>query len=270
MKLLILAFANDKNILLTNLKYSLKKYGYEYKIIGDGIKWVNFMTKIKECYDYINNLEDDYIISIIDAYDILACDSPDVLLSKFLSYNSKIVIGAENDCGGNCVPLVNYFKNNNKKSRYKYANGGFYIGYKQDILFMLEYILDLNISDDQIGLGKYINDYPENIYLDTDGDFISNVNIRSSYFDTYWINGRVKNIKTKKFPCFVHTPSIQYDFHNRMDYFGYRILGNKYKTYTYKQKITRFYNKYQSKINYFLIISILIILIIIYLLNING
>ena len=124
MKFLTLAFANQKNILLTILENSLIKYGYKYRIIGHGLKWENFMTKIRTCYDYIKTVPDNSIICIIDAYDVLACDTPQNLLNKFLSFNKNIVVGAENACGGNCVELTNYLKYNNEdKLNYQYANG---------------------------------------------------------------------------------------------------------------------------------------------------
>lgn len=262
MNLLVLAFANEKNILLTNLENSLDDYGYNYKIIGEGVKWVNFMTKIQASYDFIKKVDYD-IIAVIDAYDVLACDTPNILIDKFLQFRKNIVVGSENDCGGNCTPLNRYFTvTNSKRGRYNYANGGFYMGYREDILFMLKYILNLGIADDQIGLGEFMNEYPDNICLDRNGALISNVNIKSAYFDTYWVSNRVKNIKTLEYPCFIHTPSIQFDFYKRMDYFGDKILGKKYKRYSYPTKISNFYGKYRSKILYLLFVLIILILII--------
>ena len=268
MKLLIVTFSTDKNILLSNLEISLNKYNYDYKIIGEGCKWVNFMTKIKCCYDFIGTVNNYDLIAVTDAYDVLACDDSRILIKKFLSFNSRIVVGSENACGGNCVPLGNYFKHN-KKGRYNYVNGGFYIGYKDDILKMLKCILDMNISDDQIGLGKYINKFPNTVTVDTEGSLISNVNIYGSYFDTYWVNDRVKNIKTGKCPCFVHTPSIQYDFYNRMDYFGKRIVGRCYKSYNLQTKIMNFCKKYKNKLIIFSLMIFIILILIIYII-LNG
>lgn len=261
MNLLILAFANEKNILSENLENSLIKYEYNYKIIGEGLKWVNFMTKIKTCYDFI--IQTDYdLIAIIDAYDVIACDGPDVLIKKFLKFDKDIVVGAENYCGGNCIPLDRYYeKTKREKGPYMYANGGFYIGYKKNILSMLKYILSLGISDDQIGLGRYINKYPYDICLDGNGTLISNV-VVSSYFDTYYVDNRVKNIKTKEYPCFIHTPGIQLDLYNRMDYFGKKVLGKKYKKYTSSEKFSCFYNKCKGKISQFYQTNFILFLII--------
>ena len=266
MNFLVLAFANEKNILLSNLEKSLIKYEYNYKIIGEGKKWINFMTKIQSCYDYLKSVKYD-IICIIDAYDVLACDYADVLLRKFLRFKTDIVVGAENDCGDNCVPLDKYFEKNdrNERGRYQYANGGFYIGYRLAILKMLRYILDLEIGDDQIGLGKYFNSHPNNLKLDTEGTLVSNVNIRSAYHDTYFVENRVKNIKTNAYPCFVHTPSIQFDFYRRMDYFGHHLLGKKYKKYDCVTKASNFYAKYKFKVILFFIVFLILLIIFWYL-----
>ncbi len=267
MNFLVLAFANEKNILLSNLEKSLIKYKYNYKIIGEGKKWINFMTKIQTCYDYLQKVKYD-IVCIIDAYDVLACDYAHVLIKKFLQFKTDIVVGAENDCGDNCVPLDEYFQKNEKgrkeKRTYQYANGGFYIGYRTAILKMLRYVLDLEIGDDQIGIGKYFNSHPDNVTLDTEGDLVSNVNIRSTYCDTYFVENRVKNIKTNSYPCFVHTPSIQFDFYRRMDYFGYHLLGKKYKKYNCMTKASNFYTKYRYKVILFFIFFLILLIILCY------
>ena len=265
MNFLVLAFANEKNILLSNLERSLIKYQYQYKIIGEGKKWINFMTKIQACYNYLQKVDYD-IVCIIDAYDVLACDYAHVLLKKFLTLKTDIVVGAENDCGDNCVPLDEYFEKN-ETGRYQYANGGFYIGYRSSILKMLRYVLNLGIGDDQIGIGKYFNCHPNNIRLDTQGNLVSNVNIGSAYCDTYFVDNRVKNIKTNVYPCFIHTPSIQFDFYRRMDYFGQHLLGRKYKKYDCVTKASNFYTKYKLKVILFFIFLLILLIIFWYLIS---
>lgn len=265
MSVLVLAFANQENILLDNLQNSLRKYGYHYQIIGKGMKWENFMTKVKACYDYILQVKNYELVCIVDAFDMLACGSPKKLVRKFKRYHKDIVVGGENACGGNCTPLDAHFKySDNEKGRYQYANGGFYIGYPKAVAHMLKYILDLGIEDDQIGIGKYMNKYPYNTCLDHNGSLISNVNITKSYYDTYWKDGKVTNVKTGAHPCFVHTPSIQYDFHIRMDYFGRRLLKDKYNEYSTMEKCKRFYSKYKTKVNklaFFVFFIIIVVLV---------
>ena len=43
--------------------------GVEIKVLGWGKKWTGYNDKLKECYNYINELPDDDIIVIIDGFD---------------------------------------------------------------------------------------------------------------------------------------------------------------------------------------------------------
>lgn len=261
MKLFVVSYANTKNKLSLNLESSLKKYNYNYKIVGEGEKWVNFMTKIKGCYNFIiDNLSEDYVVIICDAYDVLACDYSDVTLKKFLRLNKKIIVGAENKCGTNCIDLDNYYRyHNEKRLRYQYANGGFYMGYRNEILKMLKHMLDSCIPDDQISMCKYINKYPKNIGIDSKGELVSNIQIYS-YTDTVWKNNRVYNKYTGEYPCFIHTPAITFDMAYRLDYFGQRILGKNYKKLSLSEKITKAYNKITKRLWIILLIFLFIII----------
>jgi hypothetical protein len=247
MDIIVLAFSNNDNKAVFNLKKSLHKYGYNYEIIGAGIKWESFMTKIKGYYNYISKLDDKKIVCIIDAYDILACDRPENLKEKFLSFQSNIVVGAENTCTINCKPLDEHFnKSKNVKNIYEYVNSGFCIGYAKNMVHMLKYVLDLNIKDDQIGVGKYMNEYYDNICLDGKGSIVSNINLSGTVFHTIWKNNKVYNINTKENPCFIHTPGIDFDLHWRMDYFGNKILGEEYEKISMSEKYNGFYKKVKS------------------------
>ena len=260
MDLLVVSFANNKNILSSNLEISLKKYNYNHIIIGEGLKWVNFMTKIQGCYEYIkNNVPDNYIVIICDAYDVYACDDAEVLLNKFLKFDKKIVFGCENKCGTNCIPLDFYYRYNQiKRKRYQYVNGGFYMGYKAYILKMLGYILSLDIDDDQIAICRFINEYPEIVGLDDMGTLVSNIQLYS-YFDTIWENNRVYNKETNEYPCFIHMPAISFDVGRRLDYFGPKVVGEEYKSLSIGEKCTIVYKKLKSRPWIFFLIFLIIL-----------
>lgn len=262
----VISFANKKNILSSNLENTLKKYNYDYEIIGDGLKWENFMTKIRECYKYIKSNKDfnkNTVIAIVDCYDLFACDSPKKLIKKFKSFDKKIVAGAESMCLGNCIPLNSYYRYHDMKKNhpYQYANGGFYIGYKEYILDMLHFMLKLNNPDDQIALCKYINKYPKNVGIDTTGSMVSNITLYS-YFDSYWNKkkNKVKNTLTNEYPCFVHTPGADLDCKYRYDYFGEKILGTKHKS-----DKTNNVKKMISNYKYVVLIIIILLILLIYL-----
>ena len=170
---------------------------------------------------------------------------------------------------------------NERKTSYQYANGGFYMGYKNDILTMYKNFLTNDCPDDQISLCKYINSNPKKFGVDSKSELVSNIQIYS-YFDTVWtevnnnqvnknqvnknnkINqGRVHNKYNKTYPSFIHTPAITFDMAYRLDYFGSRILGKKYKYLTFGDKVCKTYNKIRNYL--FLIILIVLIFFIIYI-----
>ncbi len=254
----VVAFANKENIYLDNLVNSLNKYRYDFEIIGEGVKWKNFMTKVFHCKKYIEKLPENTIVAVIDAFDVLACDISELLLIKFKKFHKRIVFGCENNCvSGICTPLDRYFEYHSdvKKGRYTYVNGGFYIGYRESLLHMYEYILGTRLTDDQLAMGKYINKYPEHIGLDMTGNLVSNIQIYS-YFDTVW-KGKPYNRKTRKSSCFIHTPGMFFDLTYRMDYFGSRILKSEYKTLTLYDKL---YNHSPRVFYKIMIVSIILII----------
>lgn len=268
MSLFVVSYANNKNSLSDNLEASLRKYGYRYRIIGEGDKWVNFMTKIRGCYSYLKKTEEisgDDIVVICDAYDVLACDYPEILIKKFKRFQRKgrkILVGSENKCGTNCIPLDKYYEYHNEpRGRYQYANGGFYMGEKNELIKMFRYILSQGIGDDQISLCNYINQYPEKVQIDSKGSVVSNIQIYS-YGDTIWKNNKPYNKYTDESPCFIHTPAISFDLCFRLDYFGDRILGDEYSTLPIREKVSMVWTK--TKKRWYWIVLVLLALIILF------
>ena len=235
--MLVLSFANQESIYLDNLIQSFKKYNYKYQIIGKGTEWKNFITKIKHCQAYLEKMEYNDIVVVTDAFDVIACNSSDRLERKFRRFNKGLVFGCENICLDNCIPPTNYFRLN-KKGVYNYANGGFYMGYRDNLVHLYKYVLKTKLTDDQVAIGKYINKYPTKVALDTQGELVSNIQI-NSYNHTIWKNNRVYNKVTKKYPCFIHTPSMFFDLGYRMDYFGYKVLKKEYQTICFTNKIEK-------------------------------
>ena len=151
-KVKIIAFANDPNEpMLVNFINSLKKYDYDYAIIGNGMKWENFMTKIKECLRYIKTLNSNQIVAIVDAYDVMATGPSSEFMSRYKSYGKEIVVGSETYCGSNCIPLDTFW-GDKQRSKLQYANGGFYVGPSGKICKLLEYMLSIDTGIEAIHL----------------------------------------------------------------------------------------------------------------------
>lgn len=230
MKVEIVTFANEQKPMLKNLILSMKKYGYEYKVVGLGTKWINFMTKIVNCMNYIKTLKPNKLVAVVDAYDVLAVRPAREFEKQFITFQSELVIGMESCCFANCVKLKNA-----PKSKYRNVNGGFYAGYASAILSMYEYILGLGIKDDQKGIGRYVNDYPQRVKLDTETKLVFNV----TAYDVNELefgNGQYYNRITKNAPCFIHMPGIKVDNNKRAESIGRRILGEEYVGATGEEK----------------------------------
>lgn len=220
----VVSFANETKPMLFNLVNSLEQYGYSYKIVGMNINWDNFMTKIKECLKYIRTLDPNKIVVVVDAYDVLAVRPVSEFISQFKSFNRNLVLGMESCCFSNCTKL-----NNPPSSKYKYVNGGFYAGYCHAVIHMYEYILRLGITDDQIGIGKYVNAYSQRVALDFNTKLVFNVTAYDVNELKYDSNEKLfYNSITKNKPFFIHMPGILLDNYSRANYIGSIVLGNRF------------------------------------------
>jgi hypothetical protein len=269
-KLLILAYANKETINSINYINSLKKYKYNYKIVGHKEKWINFITKITACYNYLINLEEQYdLIAITDCYDVLACGYEEELILKFNTFKTDIVFSTENNCSqGKCIYLKNYYDINDQSinNHYKYLNAGFYIGKRNSIIKLLKFILNYskkyNIVDDQLLSCIYCQKYPNQIKLDHTCKLMGT--ICYNIFDYKWKDDRLYNVKTDQTSCFLHSPCMTSDLSRRIDYYGKKILKDKYIKETIGTKLNDFYKyvKSSSILKLYFILFILILILI--------
>lgn len=259
-ELLILTFSNTtKHPGYFNFINSMNKYGYIYKIIGENIQWKNFVdTKIKNCLNYITRLKNKpKLIAIVDCFDVLACGPYNETLTKFYNTKYPILISVEKMCGSNCRPLQNYHFNN--QSNKNFVNGGFYMGYTNEIIHLLSWIVDTLNIDDQVALSEYVDTFPEKCYLDNTNSIIANITGKD-FRNFEYKNVRIIDIKTKEFPCFVHIPGGKIDFNLRMDYFGKKILGSQYQSIPLSNHIKRISKTYYAFIFVFMIILAMFLL----------
>lgn len=234
MSFLLLSYANHTNDNgYYNLIYSLEKYGYKgfYKIIGENEKWINFMTKIRGCLNYLLSIkynQNKLLICIIDCYDVLICRNYKYIIDNYIyNYNNKIIFGKESMCFKNNSKLKKYFKYNSKLYNNHFLNAGFVLGYISELIFLLEYVLSLDIYDDQLGYCNFIEKYPDICYIDLKSEFVANCTIK----DIFYIkntNKRIYDNRSFRFPSVLHIPNKKGDFMLRMNYYGKRILDKEY------------------------------------------
>jgi hypothetical protein len=136
---------------------------------------------------------------------------------------SDIVVSAEVFCEGKlevpdgykgrqCVSLHSYYKHHDIKSHpiRKFVNSGLIAGRAKTAKHMWEWILEQGFTDDQYGLGMYMNTFPMNVRLDADAEIL--------HTTTFGVNGGIYSIHQQKLdapsygelfgcgPYFLHIP----------------------------------------------------------------
>jgi hypothetical protein len=147
----------------------LKQLIPDLVILGMGIKWKGFVMKIELMIDYLKTLNENDIVCVIDAYDLLPTKNIIHLEDRFNEFmkknpNVKMVIGCDksNNILFNMVCSM-LFDNINGNSR---LNGGQYIGYVKNISYILNSFNLTTLKDDQVELTTYANNNPDFIYID--------------------------------------------------------------------------------------------------------
>ena len=237
---------------LPNWIRSLNKLKYDYTILGYDEKWGGWPWRTQKYIDFCHKQDKDTIVVISDANDLLFLASPHELLNKFRSrmINNKcdyrVVYGAETHC---CTDkyqkdkkLRNYAVETCKKrikSRHRFVNGGFSIGYAHDLANLLEKVKDY--QDDQAGLLEL---WLENEYLfslDTEQELCANIpddnyfhrvdNEDNNYDEiSYWQykHGRLIHLKTKVKPCVIHFPGSKTTKKSNYANIGYKMMGDHF------------------------------------------
>ncbi len=259
----VITIATDENNWLNNWKSSAQKWGYQYSILGKGLEWKGFSTKIKLIIEFLLERDPEEIIAIVDAYDLLFTGPPAELYEKFISFNFPIVVGGEDVCILNCHKHTCKVNNN----RYKWVNGGCVIGYTKELISAYEFALQVSPEDDQIGVAKYMDANPDKIVVD--GNQMIVANIRSTDELKYIDNNRFRHTITKQVPVIIHTPFMYSDLGSRSEMvrkhaldsykspkFGTYLLG--FFSHTYKH-VTK--NPAYSIIFYSIIIFIVLLVI---------
>ena len=92
------------------LEESCKKHNIDLITLGLGKKWKGFHMKFELWYKYLNKLDDNEIIMLNDAYDVIILQNSDIILKRFKKYKKKILFCSQK---GNLSRLAfNKFKNN--------------------------------------------------------------------------------------------------------------------------------------------------------------
>lgn len=244
---IITVCTDESNEQLNNWENSVINHNYDYEILGLGEKWGGWTWRTKK---YIEELEkaSHYVYCLTDATDLFFVDGPDKLLDCFLSYDTNILIGGENTCctgEAKLNPIKKYdilekMSRLETRSRYKYPNGGFVMGYREDLLKLL--YKNKDYFDDQEGyLMMWIKDQNE-FTIDIDVRCVGNIVMDYKFFSEEkerdesksWtmIDGKLVNLFTKTAPPVLHFPGGNIGLYNEI---GYQLFGSSF--YPAKQSV---------------------------------
>ena len=70
-KVIIVGIATHQNQFSSEWEQSLKRFGYKYKILCEGVPWTDFSVKLKGSLDFIETQSDDTILVFVDVYDLV-------------------------------------------------------------------------------------------------------------------------------------------------------------------------------------------------------
>lgn len=170
----------DGNANAENFYRSLRVNGWQYIRVGAGEVWEGVINKIIAYRKALDLFDDRQIVVFSDARDVFCLRPPKAFLGGFESFDGDIVLSAEIFCEGKhiveddykgwqCVSLSKYFKYHNMTPKIrKFVNSGLIAGRVHALKHMYQWIIDNGFSDDQLGVGCYMNAFPEKTRLDSD------------------------------------------------------------------------------------------------------
>lgn len=229
----ICTFANYESPGLRNWQATMHKFGHEPVVLGMGKPWQGWLTRTQEYFDYVQTLSPATVVVLIDAFDALACRSPEGLLETYLSFGKPLVISTENICNKllNCRPITQWWQQTlQPKNKYQYVNAGFMIGTAEGLSKTLDFILKSKIQDDQLALCHYVEAYPERVALDTESRLMGTLTM-TGWMDFENKYGKLIRKSSQAQPYFLHTPGIRWDFGRRYNTWGHQLLGQNFEPY---------------------------------------
>ena len=187
MKLKNICVATEKKGYYHILEESCKRNNIELITLGLGKKWTGFTMRFKLWNDYLEKLDDNEIVMINDAYDVIILEDGNTIINKFKSLNKNVIFSEQDSiitrmvfnrcdiynkviCMGNIIGYVKYIKKIIKLLN-KYKN--MWDKYNNDDQAVLQNIckLEKDFFKNNVGI-----DTDKNIFFVTFGqDYLYNI-----------------------------------------------------------------------------------------------
>jgi hypothetical protein len=246
---------NNTNNKTNNFIRTLKNNNWNYVILGRSDKWINFVeSRTKTYLNYLKQIKNhNQIVVLSDARDVFCVRNSKKFIDSFKKYNKKIIVSMEIFSEGLTVYdsnkeyfqvtfIENYWKFNNidyNQISKKFVNNGLIAGYIEDLINCFQWIIDNKFTDDQKGMGAYINNFPELFYADIDSELL--------HTDCSFVNGGCsdENIQnndsttllelTGSKSYFLHIPGL---IGSKGQSYIYEVLNTLIETLNQTKKIT--------------------------------
>jgi hypothetical protein len=264
---LVLSYENDlsNNQNAQLFKKRLEEYNWEYKFIGEGMKWNGFRDRVIGYYNFlIDNLPDDKIVVLSDSRDVFCVKTSNCFIQQIKEIvENKIIISSEMFLIGHMnwneqqisnaiskdagffwqgVPLNEYWEyhQTNPIPFRKYLNSGLIVGKSKNLKIALKWIIDNNFNDDQLGFCNYTNKFPYLVHLDYEANIL--------HTSTSFVNGSFYDYTIQK----LDSPTL----HELLGFSSYflhipGINGSKGQKYIYDIIYTLFNNNIITSKNIF-------------------
>lgn len=248
---------------------SCKKNNIELVVLGLGEKWTGFTMRFKLWLNYLNQLDDNEIVMINDAYDVIILENSEKIVKKFKKFNAYVVFG--NQCG-----IQEYFIKQ-KEQTLCFGNIIGYVKYIKHIIHIL--IKNKNLwkkfnDDDQLIINYLYekdNKLKEIIKIDINNDiFFIASDIDRILNINYLLYGKLNGLKMENHQLLnennkpisvLHLPANM-NGNLYLNYIGYDTSNINLKIELYK--FAQIYGIYYNIINGIILLIIVVIFFYIY------
>lgn len=90
----VITVATEKSGYFYALEESAQKLGYQFVVLGLGMKWKGFGWRVKLILSYLKTLPPHEIVLVVDAYDVALLRPASIALKKFQKLNVPFLCGA--------------------------------------------------------------------------------------------------------------------------------------------------------------------------------
>lgn len=184
----VLTVATERNKRVKLLERSfLAHKGWDLRVLGVGQKWQSFRTKMELYCEELRRIKPDQVVVCLDAYDAVCARDSSGFEAELKKFRVPIVAGYESVALPTIynkwvrigvAPAIDKWKaHHNIHAKDVFVNSGCIVGRAGEVLGMWEWVLnyeEFTIHDDQIGVGFYMNEFPEKVKLDTESRIVWN------------------------------------------------------------------------------------------------